>query len=403
MRRPPGPFQPDFWRSPLRGPWLTSLLSLMLLAAVAIVAVTGFLSHAAYRPDLPGNAIVDPARDLPLLVSWPTGPSWLYALTQGLHVSVGLATVPLLLAKLWSVIPKLFKWPPARTPAEGLERAIVGLLVASTIFQLVTGVMNAQYWYAFGFDFVVAHYWGAVLFVGALLAHMAVKLPAIRRAYRTRAAVMADSELVAASPAEPTMSRRGLLAFTGASAGLVLLAQGGQALGGPFRSVSFLAPRREDFPVNKPFAIVGIERAEVGPSWRLELAVGGQDAVVELAREDLLAMDLATERLPIACVEGWSTMQEWTGVRLRDLAARAGVEPGSVPVRVESLQPEGRFRAATLSAAQVAEPRSLLALQVNGADLSLDHGYPARIIVPALPGVHNTKWVGRMNFDPQPA
>ena len=44
------------------------------------------------------------------------------------------------------------------------------------------------------------------------------------------------------------------------------------------------------------------------------------------------------------------------------------------------------------------DERSLLALRVNGADLSLDHGYPARIIVPALPGVHNTKWVGELAF-----
>ena len=35
---------------------------------------------------------------------------------------------------------------------------------------------------------------------------------------------------------------------------------------------------------------------------------------------------------------------------------------------------------------------------VNGEDLSLDHGFPARIIVPALPGVHNTKWVGSIEF-----
>ena len=40
----------------------------------------------------------------------------------------------------------------------------------------------------------------------------------------------------------------------------------------------------------------------------------------------------------------------------------------------------------------------VLALRVDGADLSLDHGYPARIIVPALPGVHNTKWVSGIAF-----
>ena len=53
---------------------------------------------------------------------------------------------------------------------------------------------------------------------------------------------------------------------------------------------------------------------------------------------------------------------------------------------------------ASFSADQVADHRALLALRVNGADLSLDHGYPARIIIPALPGVHCTKWVGSMRF-----
>jgi DMSO/TMAO reductase YedYZ molybdopterin-dependent catalytic subunit len=72
--------------------------------------------------------------------------------------------------------------------------------------------------------------------------------------------------------------------------------------------------------------------------------------------------------------------------------------PEPSQLTVESLQPAGILRHATLSARQVADPRSLLALRVNGKDLAPDHGYPARIIVPALPGVHNTKWVGRLTF-----
>jgi DMSO/TMAO reductase YedYZ molybdopterin-dependent catalytic subunit len=44
------------------------------------------------------------------------------------------------------------------------------------------------------------------------------------------------------------------------------------------------------------------------------------------------------------------------------------------------------------------DPDSLLALRVNGVDLSLDHGYPARVIGPANPGVHNTKWVANLMF-----
>ena len=109
-------------------------------------------------------------------------------------------------------------------------------------------------------------------------------------------------------------------------------------------------------------------------------------------------MEQHTASLPIACVEGWSTdNQAWTGVRLRDLARLAGVSrPASV--LVQSLERGGAFSQAVLSAGQIMDPDSLLALRVNGADLSLDHGYPARVIVPANPGVHNTKWVASLTF-----
>jgi DMSO/TMAO reductase YedYZ molybdopterin-dependent catalytic subunit len=132
-----------------------------------------------------------------------------------------------------------------------------------------------------------------------------------------------------------------------------------------------------------------------GPRWRLELRGGPREA--SLSRERLQAMEQRTERLPIACVEGWTTWQDWTGVRLSELAAIAGIE-GDAQVLVESLQEGGAFSQTTLNPGAVADPRSLLALGVNGADLSLDHGFPARVIVPALPGVHNTKWVKRMTF-----
>ena len=41
----------------------------------------------------------------------------------------------------------------------------------------------------------------------------------------------------------------------------------------------------------------------------------------------------------------------------------------------------------------------MLALKVNGADLSLDHGYPARIMIPSSPGSTNRKWMRRISFE----
>jgi DMSO/TMAO reductase YedYZ molybdopterin-dependent catalytic subunit len=406
---PPGPFRPRFWRSPLRGPWLTAALGTVLLGLVAIVAVTGFLSHMAYEPDLRGNAIVPAGSDLPLTFGWPTSPTWLYAVNQSLHVNVGLVAVPFLLAKLWSVIPRLFVWPPARSPAQAVERLGIALLVASAVFQFATGIVNAQYWYAFHFNFVVAHYYGAIVFVGALALHVVVKTPVILRAYRERGWLRplrddllhtrpepADADgLAPVDPDPPTITRRGLFAFVGGASALLLVANVGESIGGPVRKLAFLAPRRESFPVNKTAARAKVTAGMVGPAYRLALSGGGRE--VSLSREDLLALPQHTARLPIACVEGWTTTQTWTGVRLSELAAAAGV-PRAGGAFVRSLQPAGVLAKASLSGDAVADPDALLALKVNGADLPLDHGYPARIIVPALPGVHNTKWVASIEF-----
>lgn len=414
---PPGPFRRDFWRSPLRGPWLASLLGSALLPLIVICALTGFASHVAYYPELGGNAIVDPGGigfDL-YFFDWPTSPSWLYALTQGLHVISGVAAIPILLAKLWSAMPKLFEWPPVRSLAHMLDRASLALLVGGSLFVFFTGIFNVQNWYPWGFSFVPAHYYGAFVFLAALVLHLVIKVPVVLRSFRERGVIAplrddlahtepeppAEDTTAPHSPAAPTMSRRGLVATIGAgSLGLAVIAAG-QSIGGPLRRLAILAPRGgatgsgpNDFAVNKTAAAAQIRDRWVDASWRL--TVRGP-TTIELSRADLLAMTQSTESLPIACVEGWSTTQSWTGVPLRDLAALAGAESEAVAT-VESLQRFGSFRAATLSAGQVADPRSLLALRVNGVDLSPDHGFPARVIVPAAPGVHNTKWVASIDF-----
>jgi DMSO/TMAO reductase YedYZ molybdopterin-dependent catalytic subunit len=195
------------------------------------------------------------------------------------------------------------------------------------------------------------------------------------------------------------MSRRALLGTVGAGSFLLLVQGAGQSLGGPFRSLAFLLPRGRvrpgplGFPVNKAWAASGISAPAVGGSWRLAL-VGPRS--ISLSRQQLFALPQHTYDLPIACVEGWSTTQRWSGVRLSDLAALCGV-PGAATVTTQSLE-HGTFGHATLGHEQVADGRSLLALHVNELDLSLDHGYPARVIGPAVPGVHCTKWVSSLTF-----
>jgi DMSO/TMAO reductase YedYZ molybdopterin-dependent catalytic subunit len=183
----------------------------------------------------------------------------------------------------------------------------------------------------------------------------------------------------------------------GGASALLLVANVGETIGGPLRSLAFLAPRREDFPVNRTAARAEITPEMVGAAYQLTLTGGGTEVL--LSRDELLGMPQHTATLPIACVEGWTTTQEWTGVRLSELARAAGLDAGDInDAFVRSLQPRGVLSKASLNGDQVRDPDAMLALKVNGADLPLDHGYPARIIVPALPGVHNTKWVASIDF-----
>ena len=409
-RTPPVPR----FRSPLRGPWLTSVFAVVLLACLPIVIVTGLLDYVAYGAGqgIPGDVgiLALPGFD------WPTDPAWLFRLTQGLHVGLGIVIVPLVLAKLWSVIPRLFELPPVKSVSHALERASLLLLVGGILFEIATGLLNIQYDYVFGFSFYVGHYYGAWVFLSAFVVHVVLKLPHMIKGLRSRSLraelhtplaqtrpeerTPESAGLVPDEPAAATMSRRGALALVGGGMVFVGAITAGQTVGGPLREWALLLPRSREpgvggnrFPINKTAVTAGVTDAEAGAAWRLKL--GGPTPVL-LSRDDLLALDQHTAELPISCVEGWSSTQTWTGVRLRDLAVLAGV-PQPRAAAVTSIEGPG-FVHGVLNPGQSTHPDALLALRVNGEDLSLDHGFPARIIVPALPGVKCTKWVDSIDF-----
>ena len=269
------------------------MLAVVLLVGLTIVAVTGLLSYAAYDPLLRRNDQTPGAGLLQFyLFSWPTDPSWLYRVDQGVHITLGLALLPVVLAKLWSVLPRLFAWPPVRSLAQILERLSLIMVVGGVLFEFATGILNIQDFYVFPFSFYTAHLYGAWVFIAGLVVHVALKFPrmvrglrsrSLRRELRTPLAATQPEEpdeagLRAARPAPPTISRRGLLAAVGGAsltlAGLVV----GQSIGGLARRTSLFGPRGLSataphyLPVNRTAASIGLTAAEVGPAYRLTLA-----------------------------------------------------------------------------------------------------------------------------------
>ena len=390
------PARPRWWPSfgsTVRSTALTARLGLVIGIAIAVSFGTGLLSLYQYQP-----------------WSWlpePAIPAWGYRVTQGVHVATGTATIPLVLVKLWSVYPNVFRWPPFPSVTRVLERLSLALLVGSTLVQLVTGFLNVIEWYPFPWDFVSVHHYLAYVVVGSVLLHVAVKLPDIRYGLGSRLAagdVLTEipwnenpqshsnaGDLPA--PVTPGISRRGVLTATGVGVSIVVVTSIGQALT-PLEPIGLLAARQpsrgpQGVPVSRTAAEARVSAASIPPSWTLRVD-GPRPYTLTLA--DIEDQAVHEARIPVACVEGWSVDASWRGLRLLDVVERAGGDAGS-HVRLRSFG-VGGFSRSEIFGPQLAS--ALLATHLNGERLSLDHGYPVRLMAPNRPGLLNLKWVSQI-------
>ena len=91
----------------------------------------------------------------------------------------GTAAIPLLLAELWSVYPRLLL-PMPRRAAAAIERFSLVPLVGGSLFMLFTGTANIARWYPWPFFFPRGHYWGAWITIGALVTHVGARASSAR-------------------------------------------------------------------------------------------------------------------------------------------------------------------------------------------------------------------------------
>jgi DMSO/TMAO reductase YedYZ molybdopterin-dependent catalytic subunit len=147
--------------------------------------------------------------------------------------------------------------------------------------------------------------------------------------------------------------------------------------------------------VNQTAVQAGVTETAVDPGWRL--SVSGRCAHPRtFSLDELRALPQQSAGLPITCVEGWSAAASWRGVQLAELLRQVGAAEGAA-VRVESLESADRlYSSSMVDAEHAADPDTLLALELNGSVLDVDHGYPARLIAPDRPGVLQTKWIARV-------
>jgi DMSO/TMAO reductase YedYZ molybdopterin-dependent catalytic subunit len=130
-------------------------------------------------------------------------------------------------------------------------------------------------------------------------------------------------------------------------------------------------------------------------SWRLRI-----DGLVakprELGYEELLRLRRAEQTSDFHCVTGWTVKDvRWAGVRFHDLLALAQPLPQAHALRFVSA--EHPYEDA-LTLDQALRQDALLAYEMDGRPLSRPHGAPARVVLPAMYGYKNVKWVERIEL-----
>ena len=256
----------------------------------------------------------------------------------------------------------------------------------------------------------------AYVVIGSILLHIAVKLPDIRYGLRTPAGpgrrahrdpVASRTPTRTATTTTPTrrrrrpsgISRRGVLVAAGAGIGA---RRGHHRRADASRrcsAVGLLAIRR---PARTPAAGVPVNRTadqakvvELATDPRWQLPSPGRRPHVHArpwpSSRRCRVHDRAS--FPIACVEGWSVGAHWRGLRLLDLVRQVGRRRRLAGARDARSSRRARTTLATSTGRRSAH--ALLATHLNGERLTLDHGYPLRLIAPDRAGVLNTKWLTR--------
>ncbi|HTP24767.1 MAG TPA: molybdopterin-dependent oxidoreductase [Anaeromyxobacteraceae bacterium] len=128
------------------------------------------------------------------------------------------------------------------------------------------------------------------------------------------------------------------------------------------------------------------------------LSVGGL-----VSRRLVLSLD-ALKRLPGThmrvrhyCVEGWSAVASWQGVRLRDIARLAAVDSRARYVEFKSFD-SGYYSSWDLESAL--HPQTIIAYGMNGEPLSAEHGAPVRLYSAVKLGYKMVKYLSEVNFLP---
>ena len=149
--------------------------------------------------------------------------------------------------------------------------------------------------------------------------------------------------------------------------------------------------RLKEFPTR---SIEGNQTVDL-KTWRLKVE-GLVDQPISLNFDEINALPQKIQTKNFICVEGWGLdNQKWEGVHLKEIFSKVRISPKAKFITFHATG--GQYKD-SLSLEEALESDTMLAYKLNGKNLSADHGFPLRLIIPKMYGYKGVKWVERIVF-----
>lgn len=144
-------------------------------------------------------------------------------------------------------------------------------------------------------------------------------------------------------------------------------------------------------------------------AWRLQVTGLDNSPGLLFSLDEIKALPRVEMTTEFKCIEGWSLIMNWTGVRFSDFAAQffPGLLRGEIPdlqnlpqnlTKYVSLVTPDRGYYVGWDMQSILHPQTLLAYEMNGEPLKPEHGAPLRLVTTTKYGIKQIKRIGRIEF-----
>lgn len=154
--------------------------------------------------------------------------------------------------------------------------------------------------------------------------------------------------------------------------------------------------RRSDVQPLRPNGDYGLDDDVDPETWRLRVETGAARPL-SLTLADIQSLPQVTQITRFYCIEGWSTVVEWTGARFADFT-RKYFPPGSELPRYVYMETPDEEYFVGLDLKSALHPQTLLCYRQNGSPLEDEHGAPLRLVAPVKYGIKNIKRIGLVRY-----